>query len=338
MSWQGVRSLVMWVAIGSLLALTGMVLLPHERALRYRTLTDGNAPTAFWIYRRIHEDRTPIDVAFIGTSRTGMSIHSARLEQDLAAQGIAAHVVNLHVVRTGRNMHYAVARELLENRKVKLLLIELTEVEDRSPHPDFIYLADTRDVLGAPLFVNLGFLSDVARLPGRQAGLFVDSLLSRAGLGGAALAPLRYEGAHLDHAEFIDSLDGQRHSRDIVNSAEKMAQLRSAEDRAATPPLLPASLASLEYRLPRIYLDRILALAASHDTRVAFIYLPRYGSLPESRVYQDHYSQRAPLVNPAADIIGRSELWFDAVHVNWAGAQLVTDQVARTIAAGGWLY
>lgn len=327
-NWHGLRKFLGWLALSAVLTLLVMTALPHDKAIRYSDLPDRFAPTSEWIYRRIHDDRTPIDIAFIGTSRTGMGINSERLEQDLAKRGTKAHAVNFHIVRTGRNLHYAVAKELLQNRKVKLLVVELTEVEDRLPHPDFIYLANTSDVIFAPLLINLGYLPDIARLPGRQAGLFVETLLARTGL--RAPQP-SYQGEHLDHSEVIETTDGKRHWRNVVNSPEKMEQLRLDQDKMITKPVLPAWLEGLEFRIPRYYIDEILALAKAHDTAVAFVYLPRYKAPEQSAIYDRLYSGSAPLINPAPPIVNRTDIWEDAVHTNWTGAQIVTDQIAAQI-------
>jgi hypothetical protein len=63
---------------GALLATCGMTLLPHDKYLRYQSLNDRSAPNSYWIYERIHDDPTPIDIAFIGTSRTGRSMNTRR--------------------------------------------------------------------------------------------------------------------------------------------------------------------------------------------------------------------------------------------------------------------
>src|SRR5580698_2403288 len=74
--------------LAAFVALIAMVLLPQDKYLRYQSLNDGSVANAYWIYERIHFDPTPIDIAFIGTSRTGRSIHTKRLEEDLSRAGV----------------------------------------------------------------------------------------------------------------------------------------------------------------------------------------------------------------------------------------------------------
>jgi hypothetical protein len=324
------RAYMLCFVAGSILGLAAMVALPHDKFIRYQQLNDGTAPTAYWIYERIHMDPTPIDVAFIGTSRTGMSVHSRRLEEDLQRRGITAKTVNFHIVKNGVNMQYVVAKELLQSRKVKLLVVEMIDWEDRKTHPDFIYLADTKDVLTAPIFPNVNYFSDLLRLPGRQVDLFFETLERRFGWGGSSYVP-PYEGPNLDHAEFIRTLDGVRHERNETHTAPQMEKLRKDQELLITPPLLPASMNNIEFRLPRYYMNRILDLARAHDTGVVFLYTPRYGG-PSKPIPYQQYANRVELINPWAQLQDYA-LWTDDTHVNWEGAKRVTDLVGDALAS-----
>ncbi len=311
------------------LSAAAVALLPHDKYLRYQVPNDPQAPTSDWIYERIHFDPTPIDVAFIGTSRTGMSIHSRRLEDDLAQSGIHANAVTLYCVRSGMNMQYVVAKELLSTRKVKLLVLEMTEREERKPHELFYQYADTVDVLTAPLLINFNYLSDIARLPGRQVRLSWQTLLQRLGLRQPEKSAPPYEGPHLDHAEFVRSVDNVVHSRSVRHTEAEMEQMRIADERAFTRPLLPKSMSALEYRLARYYESKILDLAREQGVRVVFLYTPRYGG-PSTPPPYALYSARADLINPWP-LIHRYPYWNDANHMNWYGAQIMTDYVADVL-------
>jgi hypothetical protein len=320
----------------ALLATCAITLLPHDKYLRYQSLNDHSAPNAYWIYERIHDDPTPIDIAFIGTSRTGRSMNTGRLQDDLARHGVNVHAVNFHVVKTGRNMHYAIAKELLSNRKVKVLVLELTEVEDRTPHPDFIFLADALDVLDAPLWINTRYLADLARLPGRQLDLFLETVAERLGWRIPDFTPPPYEGPNLDRTESLTTLDGVTHSLEEPHTLAQMEAMRVAHDAELTPRVLPESLDWLEYRFPRYYISQILDLAARHGTRVMFLYLPRYGGPATPAPYERLYAQRGPLINPWP-AVQDYRVWTDEVHVNGPGSRLATDFVAEALWRDGYL-
>lgn len=325
----GLYSLLL-LLVFAFLNVAAVITLPHDKFVRYQSLNDGEAPTSYWVYERIHFDPTPIDIAFVGTSRTGLSLHSRRLEEDLARRGVAAKAVTLYQVRSGINMQYVLVKELLDNRKVKLLVLEMAEREERKSHEDFIYLADSSDILSEPIFINPSYLLDVSRLPGRQVKLFLRTQLQRLGWSGPEFVLPPYVGPNLDHAEFITTLDGVRHPRDDLHTREEMEELRIKEERSYTPTLLPIFLSDIEFRIPRYYEQRILDLAQAHGTKVAFLYAPRYGG-PEQPPPFARYQERAQLINPWSQL-NDPRFWADENHVNWTGAQRMTDFVADALA------
>lgn len=330
MRWTDLRNFLGLAAVSTLVALTVMVLLPHDKYLRYRALDDDQAPNAHWIYERINYDPAPIDIAFVGTSRTGMTIHTQRLEERLAAQGIHKKAANLHIVKTGYNMHYTIVKELLEHKKPELIVYEMTEIEDRKPHRDYIFLADASDIVFAPMVINLRYFNDLARLPGRQLDLFAETVMMRLGIGQKPFDSQTYFGSNMDRAEYVVLKNRKIASRTEVKSLEFMEGERTRWESGITKPLLPASLDWLEHRFPRMMVGRILKLAEEHGARVVFLYLPRYGGPAEPPQYDAHYADEAPLINPRP-LMDSHELWLDASHANWNGAQIVTDYVAEQL-------
>jgi hypothetical protein len=317
------------LVIFAILNIGAVIALPHDKYLRYQVPNDPQAPDTYWIYERIHFDPTPIDVAFIGSSRTGQSIHSRRLQDDLASAGLNVNAVNFFCVRAGVNIQYVIAKELLANRKVKLLVLEMAEREERKPHDAFVLYADPVDILNAPLVVNVNYLSDIAQLPGRQVSLAFQTALQSLGWRHPDFVPPPYQGPNLDYAEFVTSLDQVRHSRAISRSEIEMNRLRTDWMQQLRQPLLPESLNNLEFRFPRYYENAILDLARAHGTKVVFLYTPQYGG-PESPPPYALYADRAKLINPWA-AVQDYRLWSDENHLNWSGAQRMTDFVADKI-------
>lgn len=321
------------LAIFGLLNVCALIALPHDKYLRYQTPNDPQAPNSYWIYERIHFDPTPIDVAFLGSSRTGQSIHSRRLEEDLARQGIEANAVNFFFVRSGVNIQYVIAKELLANRKVKLLVLEIAEREERTPHDAFVSYADPIDILNAPWAININYLSDLARLPGRQVSLAFQTALQSRGLRRPDFVPPPYQGPNLDYAEFIVSRDGARHERTASFSKAEMDDKRWKWLHTITGKVLPEPLRDLEFRFPRYYEKELLDLAQAHGTKVVFLYVPQYGG-PQNPPPYDLYAGRADLINPSP-IVQDYRLWFDENHLNWEGAKRMTDYVADVLSARG---
>jgi hypothetical protein len=109
----------------ALALIISVCLLPHSRHLRFASIRDLAVVKAGWIYERIHDDPTPIDVAFIGTSHTVFGVDSAEIEgtvQYLSNRQL--HVVNFALEHLGRNVHWLLAREMIEARHVQLLVLE----------------------------------------------------------------------------------------------------------------------------------------------------------------------------------------------------------------------
>ena len=327
---------VLMVLVTAIVTLAGMIALPHDKCLRYQDLRDRQTQIAPWIYERIHYDRTPINIAFIGTSRTFLSIETKRLEERLAENGVHAKAANMAIVKTGRNMHYAIAKELLNNRHVDLLVLEITETEDRKPHPDFIYLADTKDVVFAPLLINLGYFDDLVRLPGRQIDLFIETVANKLGLRHDGFDPNTYIGPNKDQAHYFKTSDGVVHVRDDVHSLDEMEKLRVIQEASDTPPLsnrVPVFhdfFRRLEYRFPRLMMNRIIDLANAKGTKVVLLYLPRYGGPDVPPSYREVFADRAPLINPKP-LLNSYTYWSDVPHLNWFGAERVTDYVADAL-------
>ncbi|HMN78568.1 MAG TPA: hypothetical protein PKA20_01440 [Burkholderiaceae bacterium] len=342
MSWRHCSRFVGTIIATAAALLVLVTALPHDKYLRYKALIDQQAPTADWIYERIHFDPAPIDIAFIGTSRTGLSIQSRRLEQKLAEGGLDAKAANLHIVRTGNNMHYAVAKELLENRRVGLLVLEITESEERRPHPAFMYLADTEDIVLAPLIINLRYFDDLIRLPGRQIDLFGRSMLAKIASPDGLFDITRYKGSNLDHGESITTEDGVVRDRNQSHSVEHMENLLKDQLARDTPPaykripFLQDRLRELEYRFPRLMMNRIIDLARSKETGVVLVYLPRYGGPDEPPAYREVFSSKVDLIN-AKPALNDARYWWDVPHVNAEGSRRVTDLVAEAILQRGYL-
>jgi hypothetical protein len=325
----GIFTVQLFVIFG-VLSVAALVTLPHDKYLRYQEVNDRQAPNSYWIYERIHFDPTPIDVAFIGSSRTGQSIHSRRLEEDLARRGIKVKAVNFFFVRAGVNIQYVVAKELLTSRKVKLLVLEIDEREERLPHDAFNLYADPIDILTAPVVINFNYLRDLVRLPGRQVRLAWQTAMQSLGVRSPNFVPPPYEGPNLDYAQTIHSLDNVDHDRSVVHTEAEMDAKRVQWLHELTPPVLPRSLSNLEFRFPRYYENQLLDLARAHGTKVVFLYTPQYRG-PQYPPPYDLYTSRADLINPWP-VLQDPHLWFDENHVNWDGAKRMTDYVADVLA------
>lgn len=308
------------------------IVLPHDRYYRYQAHDSGTTRKADWIYERLHFDPTPIDVALIGTSRMGGGISEGVLEAEYCrATGRRIHVANLALPETGRNLHYAIVKETARAKEPSLFIVELNEVESRKPHRSFVMLADAADVITAPAAVNLNYFSDLARLPGRQASLFLQSL-TRTPAVSPSFEPARYEGPHFDRTQKLKLLDGRVVDKSVVRSREEMDRLHAARMADEAPlHLLPAPLSRLEYRLSRLYLRRMEETAGASGAGLAYAYLPAYRAPapPEALLADLDVRPAFDLGGPGAD---DPSLWFDATHWNARGAELASMRLSLLLA------
>jgi hypothetical protein len=188
----------------TVVALAGSLAIPHDRYIRWQDMHAEAWARLGWMYERIHFDPTPIDIAFIGTSHSMNGIDGGAVRAALAeAGGGCRDVVNFGFPSYGRNLHWLIARELLENRKVGTLVLEVFENESRKAHPFFGNIADVPDILQAPALINLNYLSDIAKLPARQFMLGLKTLMpERFGLR-RAFDPAHYDGADVDNTRQV---------------------------------------------------------------------------------------------------------------------------------------
>jgi hypothetical protein len=321
----------------AVVVLAGACLLPHDRYLRFQSLTDSAVVKAGWIYERIHFDPAPIDVAFIGTSHTVFGIDSKAVEQACReAGGKTCATVNFGLQFLGRNVHWLITRELLLARKPKLLVVEVQETEFRAMHPAFGSLADALDVVSAPLVINTSFFPDLVRLPLRQMSLFAQSRAPSLFGVGTDFVPALYRGTHWDDT-FAERgsarnpvVDAKPRTK-VVPVAELEHERADLADESRTRLRLPARLRPLEYRANQFYLERLLDLARQKNIEIRFLYMPAYRTtaMPD---FAGFYSKFGPTWLMPEEIVNNHELWLDIVHLNYAGASALSVWLGEKIA------
>ena len=319
-------------AIVAVLVLVTLVLLPHDPYIRFQELARESVHylRIKWIYERVHYDETPVDVAFIGTSHMQSGIDSARVETTLRANGNALHVVNFAIPHLGRDLEYLVARELLDNKKPKLLVIETQFFEARAPHPGFQRLATLSDIATAPMIINTGLIENLVRLPLRQLDLFTRSLAPKRYGMFNTFDRARYEGAHFNDTYLQHGFTATRtavHRRDFFEP--QLAGIRTditEKSNLASRVNFAATDHNVLYRYNNIYLDRIVSLAKSQGVRVVFLYLPflEGPGMPQHAAWINSMGQ---IMTPTK-IIGNAALWQNADHLNYFGALALSDWVA----------
>jgi hypothetical protein len=306
-------------------------LLPERPYHRWQLLDGTIHARSRWIYERIHYDPNPIDVAFVGPSRIGAGISAPRLAQRLAERGLPANVVNFSLPETGRNINAAIVDELLSGKSPKLIVIGVIEKPSRYGHSAFKYVAPREMILSPGYLGNLNYLSDLIYLPYRQLKLFAAYLFP--GLAGFddRFAPDRYPGSIYETTGDIRLPDGTIKNgtvpADMVELQRGVTKLR----RTSQAPLLGASGADIEFGDERHHIRRIVGAARAKNVAVAFLSLPYYTG-PTSLQEERFYRQFGPIWD-ANFTRNRADLFSDYGHLTASGAAIVTDQVAKLVAA-----
>ncbi len=106
---------------------TVVFLLVDEPPTEYRfNEMQKDVRTGNWFYRRVLLSQRPIDVAFIGSSKTMCAVHDALLESNLREAGCTElRIANCGVNWFGTNMQWLLLRHVVEQRKPKIVVVEI---------------------------------------------------------------------------------------------------------------------------------------------------------------------------------------------------------------------
>jgi hypothetical protein len=272
-------------------------LLPHDRYIRYQQLTQSDLFRTRWVYERIHFDKTPIDVAILGSSRVEAAISAPILEKELTEKfGRTIHVANLAVPQEGRNLHYVIGCDLLENHpETRIILLSVVEQADLS-HPAFRYLADLKDVIEAPLAINHYYFPDAAFLPYRQMSYFLQTLFP-SWFGVSRSFRKDYQGTGFDttHSFYLPS--GKLVDRSVVMPRAKLeAGAQQSIQSLGGEWHQPSAWHMLNNPLETSYTTRLAAVAKQHCAELIFVRLPFYKS-PLNAYDKNFYRSLGPLLD-----------------------------------------
>jgi len=318
--------------VGLAVAIAALVcVLPETPYQRWQLLDGTIHKNTRWIYERSHFDPTPIDVAFVGPSRTGAGVNAPRLAEVLAARGLPANVVNFSLPETGRNINYAIVEEMLKEKHPRLLVLGVIEKPSRYGHSAFKYVARPGLVADPGYLGNWHYFPDLMYLPFRQMRLFAADVLP----GGTGLArqfdPGAYRGHAVDTTGDVLLPDGSMKQATYPAPYGELMRGVNKLERTSTPPVLPADWADVEFGDERHYIRRIVALARAHNVKVAFLFLPYYTG-PSQLQEQAFYEQFGPVWN-AGYLANHAEFYADYGHLTKSAAMQLTDWLAGPVSS-----
>ena len=321
-----------------LAALAGVVglaalslLLPDPAYLRSQLSAHTIQFHSRWIYERIHDDPTPIDVAVVGTSRAQDGVSPVVLQDELSRRlGRPIHVADFGMVEKGRNLHYAIVKDLLATRpEVKLVIVQ---VEGTAPwgHPLFRYLADDWDVIRSPMVIGNTYFTDLLYLPMRHILCFSESLFPHLFGVQASFQPSAYPSPGVDWTRGYVDFDGSFHNN-MGTAAPKLLRIQAAHAEPGYMRLLKKVVPrSIQTAIEHKFTHDIVRLAHAHGAAVAFVDIPAFENLDPIED-PGFYASQGPFFR-ALQVVNQPTLYSGGPHLNHTGAALVSNWLALKMA------
>ncbi|MBV8971433.1 MAG: hypothetical protein JO290_03985 [Sphingomonadaceae bacterium] len=315
----------------ALLSAVGAAALPDNPYQRWQLIENTLYGNATWAYERIHFDPAPIDVAIIGSSRTLLGLSGPCIAEKLAADGLPLNVANLSVIEDGRNIQWAIARELFRFKKPRVLVMVMGSSFHPWGHPGFKYIAPAAGIAAPPAPLLHNWPLDLIYLPYRQIELAGAALLPHAFGLRPAFDPAIYRAKPIDFTVSQTLADGKRYDMDAPRTAEYLRDEAAAFAGQHHPSHLPAAIRRVTERDEPAYSDAVIHMARAAGVPVLFAYLPEFEG-PRVSQTAAFYGQRGRIID-FSDLAQQAGLYQSFAHLNHKGAMIASDRVARAVEA-----
>lgn len=305
---------IAWAFVaGFVLTALGLALLPIPERVRYDALHQDAARLRY-VYQRIVDSRTAIDVAFVGTSHIINGIDDQDIERRLRDRHIDLKIANLGVIMPGRDLQLLIVRKLIDKKTPRLIVLEVDEHEPPYGHALAPYVETLADAFCCKFFLDTHFPASFLMFLKRQM-LNIPSLFRAAPLASPQSID-DFGWMPIDHT-WPASQSGNGVPTEPPGSVQQ--RLREWAYR----------------RTPWYGIDvvvRIKNLARENGIDVAFLYLPEYAYAKRSSVDLQYYRTLGPVLLPPQGVVSDPANYADGVHLNVGGARalvpFLTDQVA----------
>ena len=274
-----------------------LITLKPDGRLIFKALKDDCLNKGMWLFDRSHINPEPIDILFLGSSRTINAINDKQLDSNWLDRDL--HTVNYGYCRLGRNLHYSLLKDILKNKKPQMLVLEVRAAENPYSHPIFPYLAVTKDVIRPLHPLHEDVLDDGWEHMKFKLELEQDALFNRQ-----------------DSLHIFPWNNGHRSAPDTI---ENLPQLSFNYDQRSMP------------AMARSYLLQIAKLCHEKQIQLVFCYIP---NLPEIKIQPQHaafYRQHGTLLIPPIHLMEDPDHWHDIDHVNSAGSVIYTQWIGSEI-------
>jgi hypothetical protein len=288
------------------LPILGLILIffvDYDREFAWNFIKRDCSDYSHWIYNRIYHNPKPIDVAFIGSSVTKSSVNDFYTEQAFQKQTqLNWHFANLSFCQFGRNLYYVLLKDLLKERRVKYVVLEIRQDENFTGHPLFPYLADTESLCEAPLFLNHKYFSDlylasVSRIEYWKQNIFYQKKVYETEMS---------DYGHAYWGQIVDS---------TLLEKVKLGEIKLHERQEFS------IFRAINLRYPRYYIKKISQLCKANGAELLFLYTPFYGGIEFLPKELEFYKKYGEVFIPPPDVFVNKKLWADQTHINIHGAK-----------------
>jgi hypothetical protein len=291
-----------------------LFMIPVDKNFSYHFVKGECDNKASWIYNRIFEQKEEIDIAFTGASQTSCAIMDEYLGNELTKlTGNPINVANLGYCRRGRDIQYVMLKDLFQQKKPKILVIEVAEDEPKKSHPVFPYLAERNDLWRSFVFFNQRYFLNiwkgiVVRFEFLKYRLFQDDSLIRSQNTECF--------GYLPSSQIAEPEILKQNEIDWLN---RLSKTKSDFVR------------NIELNYSKHYVERIVKLASQNNCEVLFLYLPESGSKITTPLLTDYYNTLGELIILPDSIVTNPLNWKDATHFNDSGALKVSEFIVSKI-------
>lgn len=302
-----IRNILLFV-IPIMVGILVLILFPLNKKRAYTYLKDDCDGRGAWIYSRLYESETPVDIAFIGSSQTMNGINDSLIENT----SIDQHVCNLGYCRYGRNLQYVLLKHILEAKQPKYVFIEVGEDEQSFGHPIFPYLANGNELFCSPTWKNKTYLDDIyksamARITQAQQDLWDEKYEYK--------YPTKGNHGLYSHPAEADT--------SLLSTIKKERQSKPLDQHGD----------EREYAMlfPRAYLQIMSEEAIKYNTKLIFLYIPVYGSPHKIPNEYNTYKKYGEVWIAPDSIYANPSYWHDQGHFNKKGADSFSAWIAGEI-------
>lgn len=278
---------------------------PYSKKYGYHFRKNVDCNTS-WIYYRLFENPTPIDVAFLGTSHTGCGINDSLIERVLKTNhNKSIAVANMSYCTNGRNIQYPLLNDILSVKSPKLVVIEVMEIESVSSHQDFTYIADYATVFSGFSAHNFHFVSEIGSLAKSRFNFIRDEYVYRKEL----IKPSNYTSNHM-YQPFDFIADSMVLAKDKAYKINKLAKGING-------------FSEYKMKYPKEYLIKMVDRLNEKNIPFVFLYIPPFGLEIEKPLHYAFLSQYGNVWIPPAKIFENKMHWADGEHLNYEGTKIL---------------